>query len=85
MRLWIAASWKGDPHRMLEGMMIAGIAVGASEGYIYVRAEYPLAVSRLQTAIQQAEEYGLLGDDILGSGNELYHTDQSRRRRIRLR
>ena len=59
---------EGDPHKMLEGMMIAGYAVGAQEGYIYVRAEYPLAVSRLQTAIKQAEEAGLLGDDILGSG-----------------
>ena len=59
---------EGDPHRMLEGMMIAGIACGASEGYIYVRAEYPLAVQRLRTAIAQAEELGLLGDNILGSG-----------------
>ena len=59
---------EGDPHRMLEGMMIAGIACGASEGYIYVRAEYPLAVQRLRTAIAQAEELGLLGDNILGTG-----------------
>ena len=58
---------EGDPHRMLEGMMIAGIAVGASEGYIYVRAEYPLAVRRLANAIKQAEELGILGDNILGS------------------
>lgn len=58
---------EGDPHRMLEGMMIAGLACGASEGYIYVRAEYPLAVSRLKTAIKQAEELGLLGDNILGT------------------
>ena len=58
---------EGDPHRMLEGMMIAGIATGASEGYIYVRAEYPLAVQRLHNAIAQAEELGLLGDNILGS------------------
>ena len=58
---------EGDPHRMLEGMMIAGIACGATEGYIYVRAEYPLAVRRLRTAIAQAEELGLLGDNILGS------------------
>ncbi|MDR1966874.1 MAG: SLBB domain-containing protein, partial [Synergistaceae bacterium] len=57
-----------DPHRMLEGMIIAGLACGSSEGYIYVRAEYPLAVSRLKTAIAQAEEHGLLGSDILGSG-----------------
>ncbi len=58
---------EGDPHRMLEGMMIAGLACGASEGYIYVRAEYPMAVSRLQMAIQQAEEVGLLGDNVLGT------------------
>ncbi len=58
---------EGDPHRMLEGMMIAGVACGASEGYIYVRAEYPLAVERMRTAIRQAEELGLLGDHILGT------------------
>lgn len=58
---------EGDPHRVLEGMMIAGIACGASQGYIYVRAEYPMAVSRLKTAIAQAEELGLLGDNILGT------------------
>ena len=58
----------GDPHRMLEGMMIAGAACGATEGYIYVRAEYPLAVERLKTAIAQAKEIGLLGKNILGSG-----------------
>ena len=58
---------EGDPHRMLEGMMIAGLACGANEGYIYVRAEYPMAVSRLKTAIAQAEELGLLGDNILGT------------------
>ncbi len=58
---------EGDPHRMLEGMMIAAVACGASEGYIYVRAEYPLAVARLKNAIAQAEELGLLGDNILGS------------------
>ena len=59
---------EGDPHRMLEGMIIAGIAVGAKEGYIYVRAEYPLAVKRLQRSISEAERVGILGDDILGSG-----------------
>lgn len=58
---------EGDPHRMLEGMMIAAIACGASEGYIYVRAEYPLAVERLRNAIAQAEDLGLLGDNILGT------------------
>lgn len=59
---------EGDPHRMIEGMIIAAYAVGAQEGYIYVRAEYPLAVKRLNLAIQQATERGLLGDNILGSG-----------------
>lgn len=59
---------EGDPHKMIEGMIIAGYAVSAQEGYIYVRAEYPLAISRLKLAIAQAEEAGLLGDNILGSG-----------------
>ena len=59
---------EGDPHRMLEGMMIAGIATKSNEGYIYVRAEYPMAVSRLENAIKQAREIGLLGKNILGSG-----------------
>ncbi|RGX54725.1 NADH-quinone oxidoreductase subunit NuoF [Anaerotruncus sp. AF02-27] len=59
---------EGDPHKMLEGMMIAGYATGAQEGYIYVRAEYPLAVNRLKTAIRKAKELGLLGENILGSG-----------------
>ena len=59
---------EGDPLRMLEGMMIAGLACGADKGYIYVRAEYPMAVSRLRAAITQATELGLLGENILGSG-----------------
>ena len=59
---------EGDPHSVLEGMVICGYAVGASEGYIYCRAEYPLAIKRLRLAIEQAEAYGLLGDDILGTG-----------------
>lgn len=58
---------EGNPHSVLEGMMIAGLAAGSREGYIYVRAEYPLAVSRLKTAIAKAEEYGLLGDNIMGT------------------
>ncbi len=58
---------EGDPHKMIEGMMIAAYAVGAQEGYIYVRAEYPLAIGRLKLAIAQAEECGLLGDNILGT------------------
>ena len=59
---------EGDPHKMIEGMAIAGYAVGAEEGYIYVRAEYPLAISRLRKAIADATECGLLGDNIMGSG-----------------
>ena len=59
---------EGDPHKMLEGMMIAGYATGAQEGYIYVRAEYPLAVNRLRIAIEKAREAGLLGENILDSG-----------------
>jgi NADH:ubiquinone oxidoreductase subunit F (NADH-binding) len=59
---------EGDPHAVLEAMTIAGYAIGANQGYIYVRAEYPLAVEHLQHAIGQAREYGLLGKDILGSG-----------------
>ena len=58
---------EGNPHSVLEGMMIAGLAVGSDEGYIYVRAEYPLAVNRLKAAIAKAEEYGLLGDHIMGT------------------
>lgn len=52
---------EGDPHSVIEAMMIAGYAVGANKGYIYVRAEYPIAVHRFQTAINQAKEYGILG------------------------
>ena len=59
---------EGDPHRMIEGMIIAGIATGSEHGYIYVRAEYPMAVNRLENAIKQAKEYGLIGENILGSG-----------------
>jgi NADP-reducing hydrogenase subunit HndC len=59
---------EGDPHSVLEAMTIAGYAIGASRGYIYVRAEYPIAVNRLGIAIEQAREYGLLGENILGTG-----------------
>ena len=58
---------EGDPHALIEAMAIAGYAIGASEGYIYVRAEYPIAVERLKIAIGQAKEYGLLGDNIFGT------------------
>ena len=63
---------EGDPHVVIEAMAIAAYAIGASQGYIYVRAEYPIAVHRLQVAISQAREYGLLGDDIFGTG---FHFD----------
>ncbi|MFA7127373.1 MAG: NADH-quinone oxidoreductase subunit NuoF, partial [Bacilli bacterium] len=59
---------EGDPHSVIEAMAIAGYAIGASQGYVYVRAEYPLAVERLKFAINQAYEYGLLGENILGLG-----------------
>lgn len=59
---------EGDPHVVLEAMAIAGYAIGASQGYIYVRAEYPIAIERLEIAISQAREYGLLGQDIFGTG-----------------
>ena len=63
---------EGDPHVVIEAMAIAAYAIGASQGYIYVRAEYPIAVHRLQVAISQAREYGLLGDDIFGTS---FHFD----------
>lgn len=59
---------EGDPHSVLEGMLIGAYAIGATEGYIYIRAEYPLATERIKVAIKQANDLGLLGDDILGSG-----------------
>jgi NADH-quinone oxidoreductase subunit F len=58
---------EGDPHSLIEGMAICGYAVGSKEGYVYCRAEYPLAIKRLKIAIAQAEEYGLLGDQVLGT------------------
>ena len=59
---------EGDPHALIEAMAIAAYAIGADEGYVYIRAEYPIAVKRLQIAIDQAKEYGLLGEDIFGTG-----------------
>ncbi|HSP48222.1 MAG TPA: NADH-quinone oxidoreductase subunit NuoF [Clostridiaceae bacterium] len=59
---------EGDPHSILEALMIGGYAIGASMAYIYIRAEYPLAIARLRTAIRQSRDYGLLGKDILGTG-----------------
>ena len=62
---------EGNPHRVLEGMMIGAYAIGAEEGYIYIRDEYPLALQNITTAIEQAEQMGLLGDNILGTGFNL--------------
>ena len=59
---------EGDPHALIEAMAIAGYAIGANQGFVYVRAEYPIAVNRLKIAIEQAREYGLLGKDIFGTG-----------------
>ncbi len=59
---------EGDPHSLIEGMVIGAFAIGAHQGFVYVRAEYPLAVERLEHALGQAREYGLLGNDIMGSG-----------------
>ena len=63
---------ESDPHSVLEGMAIAGHAIGSTQGYIYVRAEYPMAVERLNIAVAQAEAHGLLGDDIFGTGFEFH-------------
>ena len=73
-RSWIAACWKAIRTACLEGMAIAGYAVGATKGYIYCRAEYPLAVKRLQIAIRQAENNGLLGINI----GDTHFTSRSR-------
>ena len=66
-RSWTARVLESDPHRVLEGMAIAAYAVGAQKGFVYVRAEYPLAVERLKTAIRQAERLGLMGNNICGT------------------
>ena len=63
---------EGDPHAVLEGLLIGAYAIGASEGYIYIRAEYPLAIQRLQRALKQMEECRLLGDNIMGSGFDFH-------------
>ena len=76
---------ESDPHALLEGMIIGGYVMGATQGIIYVRAEYPLAVHRLERAIEQAREYGILGDNILGRGFKFDIRDGGGRRRVRLR
>ena len=76
---------ESDPHRVLEGMAIAAYAVGAQKGYVYVRAEYPLAVKNLKTAIRQAERLGLLGNDIAGTRLQLPRGYPPGRGRFRVR
>ena len=76
---------EGDPHSVLEGMAIAAYAIGASEGYVYVRAEYPLAVKRLRIADRRGRERGFLGKDILGSGFDFDVECQGGCRSVRLR
>jgi NADH-quinone oxidoreductase subunit F len=61
---------EGDPHAIIEGMITAGYAIGSDTGYVYVRAEYPLAIERLTIALEQARDYGFLGDDIMGTGKK---------------
>lgn len=63
---------EGNPHRILEGMMIAACAINADEGYVYVRLEYPLAVKRMRKAIEDAEKFGILGDNVFGSGRSMH-------------
>jgi NADH:ubiquinone oxidoreductase subunit F (NADH-binding) len=63
---------EGDTHSVIESMAIGGYATGASTGIVYIRAEYPLAIERLEIAIKQAREYGFLGKDIFGSGFDFY-------------
>ena len=65
---WTAASWKGDPHSVIEGMIIAGYAIGASRGYVYVQAEYPWPCSAWKSGCTPLREWGLLGENIFGSG-----------------
>ena len=76
---------EGDPHSVIEAMAIAGYAVGAHQGYVYVRAEYPLAIERLTWAIDQARKYKFLGKNIFETGFDFDLDIQDRRRRLRLR
>ena len=71
MHLWTDPLWEGDPHKLLEGIAIAAFKSGLTKLYIYVRAEYPLAIKRLRKAIADAEERHLLGQNIMGSGFNL--------------
>ena len=84
-RSWTAACWRAIPHAVLEGMAIAAYAVGAEQGYIYVRAEYPLAIERLQKAIKQAKQGRLAGRGILEAPFNFNDRSPDRRRGLRLR
>ena len=76
---------EGNPHSVLEGMLIGAYAIGAQKGYVYVRNEYPLAVTHIRLAIEQAREYGLLGENILGTELQLRRRGGPRRRGLRVR
>ena len=76
---------ESDPHRLVEGMAIAAYAIGATKAYIYIRAEYPLAIKRLKAALAQAEAAGLLGDNILGTRHPSSRNHQDGSRSVRLR
>ncbi len=76
---------EGDPHSLIEGMIIGGYAMGATQGVIYCRAEYPLAIKRLEIAMAQAREKGFLGKNIFDSGFDFESADQGRCRCIRMR
>ncbi len=65
---WIVLPWKAIPHSVLEGLIITAYAIGSSHGFIYIRQEYPLALENIKIAIEQARDYGFLGENILGSG-----------------
>ena len=84
MHLLDGSVMEGDPYKIDRGMTIAAYAVGAENGYIYVRAEYPLSVKRLRMAIEQAEKYGLLGDNIFKFRCKLPFTYQQRCRSFRM-
>ena len=75
---------EGDPHRVIEGMLLGALAIGATYGYIYCRAEYPLVIKRLHHAIEELERVGLLGDNILEQRVQLPFEVEARRRRVRV-
>ena len=76
---------ESDPHPLIEGLLIGAYATGATHGWIYIRDEYPLAIERMRTAIEQARAKGILGDDALGTRRQLRRRGRARRRLLRLR